>query len=440
MIEKRKHGKLMPNLYLFGKFTLPILFYFILLCCKGVGTQTHQSIEKKDIEIFGIYPKIFPCVGRAERLCVYYTGENGYVWFFPIENFDNPIPTIGYNAKNGFATPVLFSHNLTAVVEIRLDNPKYFLMVNGVTNLYTNVSFASANTRVILFGDEVRREFLLLTNQGFLNVIIPNDKNILFELGGEGDVLTREIEITGVWGKCSSVVSAYEDVVEGIVFSEEFSALNYFFFSKDRTISEFVGWDRVEEYSSPPEPMGILSLYSIKIKGNAYPSVNSTKISPPYSFGFLDLNTIVLVSPSSPPPDKVKVEYMDISKKYQGNSCSISSVGNIPYIFVSDGKELVSFQKRLGWNRERIADFSVGEILSFVYRDYPCVVFTNLRDMILKISCRLNDGWKFKDIDSGFIYGLNIYNDGSHILRIIYNVLEKKVLKIRLSEVNLEIW
>lgn len=434
MIGIRKLGLLNRELYLFGRFTI-IFSCLLFLVCQGNNIKSY--IEKKDIDIPGIYPKIFPCIGKYEKKCIYYTGEDGSIWFFSTENLDKPIATIAYKSSGGLALPIMFSQNLTVVAEAKIDNPKYFLMVNGVTTFSDNVDFASVSTQALLFGDNIQRKVIFFTDQEILIGSIPNDKNILFETDDQNTgVLNREIEVVGGWGKCSSVIS-HEGLVEGVVFSEIFSALNYFFFSKDKTISEFVGWEEVEE-TSYPEYTGIPSLYSVKLKRNAYPSANSTKILPSYIFGFLDPNTIIFVSPLSPPAE-IKIRYLETSKRYKGDSCSITSDDRgITYIFGSNQKELIMFQKKKEWSWEKVADFSAGELLSFVYRNFPCVVFTNLKDMSLRISCKSNNIWTSKEIDSGFIYGVSLYNDGYNLI-LIYNMIDERGnLKIRLSTLKLD--
>lgn len=429
MMEIGKSGLLRLVVYLFDFIILPFC-----LSCKGKQSDSHWY-ERRDIQIPGIYPKIFPCLGRTEKICIYYTGEDGSIWFFPIDNTDKPVQTIAHKAKYGTAIPIVFFQNLTGVVEIRNDNPNYFLMVNGLTSLAADVSFVSANTQTLIFGDSVYREVLLIIDQQIIRRVIPNDKNILFETEESKDIISRDIDVVGGWSNCSSVFSD-NDSVEGVVFSEIFSALNYFFFSKDRTISEFIGWDEVEETSSP-EYLGIPSLYSLKLKKNAYPSVNSAKISPNYTFGFLDPNTIIFVSPLSPPTE-IKLRYLETSKKYLRDSCSISSDGGITYIFGSDKKELIMFQKKQKWIREKVADFSAGEILSFIYKGSPCVLFTNLKDMSLKFSCKSGNIWNFREIDSGFIYSISMYNDGQSLL-VIYNVIDDRgSLKIRIAKLKLD--
>lgn len=425
---------LMRNRFLIGKFSL-----FLIFCFSFCGTKEDALYQpmKRNYGNYGIYPKIFRCVGKEEMLCLYFTGRDGKIWFFPVQNFENPVSTIAYTPReeNSLAFPLLFSPQITAVFEVDFESYSNLLFVRGLTELQLNVSFASAkivgDTYSLIFGDSSRRNLLFSTNENFFYGVIKNDRNIIFDRDEN-----RETEISGNWGRCADVMPVSDEVVHGVVFSKIFSALNYFVISGRSSLSEFIGWE-ISEEKSTLEPTGIPSLYSARIKGNAYPSVDSTRVDPNTVFGFSDINNLLLIFPSSPPRE-VRIRYLNMTKKYMGQ-CSICSDGRKSYIFGSDGRNLLMFLRRESyiWDVEKVADFTTGQIVySLIYNGSPCVMFNNLNEMALKVACKIKGRWDVKEIDYGIISDVSFLETQNKIL-VVYNIFENRELFIRYTELDL---
>lgn len=428
---------LMRILYLIGSVSWVQLLLFSGFCSgKPTYLQSYQPL-KKDSPVRGIYPKIFSCIDVEEKLCIYFTREDGKIWFFPADSFENPLSTIAYNpsGKERLAVPVFFSSFLTAVLELDPESSANFLFVKGVTNIHSSVSFVSAKgyegRYSILFGDGTYRNVVLISRGKMFTWTIRNDRNYMFEDGE-----SREVEVLANWGKCSDVVSPIEGVVEGVVFSRLFHGINYFMVSERGASSEFLGWNIVEEKSSP-RPTEIPRLYSLKLKGNAYPSTDSTRLSPSYVFGFREQDTIVFVSPVTP-PSEISVRYLQVTKGYSWY-CSIAKGDGKTYVFTTDDRHLLVFQRRdrYVWEQERLDEFSAGQILSFSYDQSPCVVFIGLNDLVLKISCRIGSRWETKEIDRGFIYAVDIHPEHNN-LYIVYSVMEDDAILMRYLSVDLD--
>lgn len=417
-------------MYISGKKIWGLLLFLLLIysCDKNTNTQD-TKIRTYTLKVIGLYPKIFNCIGKKELPCIYFTTEDGSVRFIPLERLGLEEAPPAFMPDQGLAVPLIFSEKITAVIQISREYTLgYRLISTGAINLDEFVHFASAKNDTLLFGNSSNIEVASES----LRMQIPNDKNNIITDNQE----YKTIEITGDWKSCSDI-NITQKGIEGIVFSNAFSGIRYFLIQKGSAFPEFIGWREFQENTTHTET-GIPHIFLANLSEEAYPSVDSTEIDPPYPFGFVDTKTIWFSTQKYPPPQSIKVKFVRMLRRFE-SICSLASDGTKTFVFAEDKNGLYVFQRKSKWEwiEEKITDNSYGYLNSFIFGGTPCAVFTG-KDGTLKITCKINNTWKIKTIDPDVFSGINLhmFQENSR-LHIVYNLVQNRPV-IRYVQVEMD--